>query len=129
VRAREIRADFTFGESIISIADDAEKDWTTAQNGRPIVNKELVLRSKLRIASRQLHMSRLHHTIWGDHKSIDSKDDWTLLSEHERRRRSEELIDMLRELREPPPGPPPIVYRPEEPDDDQPIQARNLRRL
>ena len=129
MRARGIRGDFTFGEQILDIADDAENDWTTAPNGRPIVNKEVVLRSKLRIASRQFHMSRLHHTIWGDHKSVDIKDDWALLSEDERRRRAEELILMIRELREPPPGPLPIVYRPEEPDYDQPIQARNLRRL
>jgi len=126
LRARELRADLTFGESIISIADDAENDWTTAQNGRPIVNKEVVLRSKLRIEARQFHMSRLHHSIWGDHKSIDIEDDWALLSEDERRRRADELIVMIDEIRNPPPGPPPIVYRPEEPDDDQPIQARNL---
>jgi hypothetical protein len=62
MRAREIRGDLSFGEQIIDIADVAQNDWTTAQNGRPIVNKEVVLRSKLRIASRQFHMSRLHHT-------------------------------------------------------------------
>jgi hypothetical protein len=82
------------------------------------VNKEVVLRSKLRIEARQFHMSRLHHSIWGDHKSIDVKDDWALLSEDERRRRADELIQMIAEIRSPPPGPPPIVYRPEEPEDD-----------
>jgi hypothetical protein len=116
-----VRADLTFGEQIIDIADDAENDWTTAQNGHPIVNKEVVLRSSLRIASRQFHMSRLHHTIWGDHKSIDSKDDWTFLSEDERRRRADELISMIRELREPPPSPPPLIYRWEEaPEEAEP---------
>jgi hypothetical protein len=84
------------------------------------VNKEVVLRSKLRIEARQFHMSRLHHSIWGDHKSIDVKDDWALLSEDERRRRADELISMIAEIRNPPQGPPPLVYRweeaPEEPE-------------
>ena len=121
LRARELRADLTFGESILDIADDAENDWTTAQNGRPIVNKEIVLRSKIRIEARQFHMSRLHHSIWGDHKSIDVKDDWALLSKDERRRRADELIVMIAEIRNPPPGPPPLVYRWEEaPEEAEP---------
>jgi len=44
LRARELRGDLSFGEQILDIADDAENDWTTAQNGHPIVNKEIVLR-------------------------------------------------------------------------------------
>ena len=74
-------------------------------------------------------MSRLQPQTWGDKQRVEIKDDWKLLSEEKRRRRAEELISMIRELREPPPGPLPIVYRPEEPDDDQPIQARNVCRL
>jgi len=59
-------------------------------------------------------MSRLHHSIWGDHKSIDVKDDWSLLTEDERSRRADELIQMIAEIRNPPQGPPPLVYRWEE---------------
>jgi hypothetical protein len=33
------------------------------------------------------------------------------LTEDERRRRAEELIGMIRELREPQPQPPPLIYR------------------
>jgi hypothetical protein len=82
------------------------------------VNKELVLRSKLRIEARQFHMSQLHPQQWGDKQQIDVKNDWTLLSEDERRRKADELIQMIRELREPPMRPPPLVYRPEEAQDE-----------
>jgi len=41
MRAREIRADFTFGEQILDIADDSRSDWIVAKNGKHVVNKEL----------------------------------------------------------------------------------------
>jgi hypothetical protein len=66
LRAREIRADFSFGEQIIDIADDSRNDWVETKTGRMVPDKELVLRSKLRIAARQLHMSRLQPQTWGD---------------------------------------------------------------
>ena len=79
--ARDVRADFTFGEQIISIADDAEDDWIAAKNGgAPRINKELVLRSKIRIEARRFHMSRLHPETWGDKQTLDVKNDWNLLS-------------------------------------------------
>ena len=129
-RAREIRADFSFGEQILDVADDTSDDWYyNEKTGSLSVNKEVLLRSRVRIGVRQLHMSRLQPQTWGERQQIDLKSDWSLLTEDERRRRAEELIGMIEEIRNPPPGPPPIVYRPEEADDDQPIQARNLCRL
>ena len=96
MRARVIRADFTFGEQIIDIADDTSEDW---------------LRSRVRIGVRQLHMSRLQPQTWGDRQKLDIKSDWSLLSEEERRRKSEELLSMIREIQAPPQEPPPLVYR------------------
>jgi hypothetical protein len=88
------------------------------------VNKELVLRSKLRIEARQFHMSRLHPQQWGDRQQIDIKNDWALLTEDERRRKADELIQMIRELREPPMQPPPLVYRAEEaPEEPEPVRT------
>jgi hypothetical protein len=118
MRAREIRGDFSFGEQILDIADDGTNDWVTAKNGAQVVNKELVLRSKLRIEARQFHMSHLHPQQWGEKQTIDIKSDWALLSEDERRRKADELIAMIRELKEPPMQPPPLVYRPEEAPDE-----------
>jgi hypothetical protein len=46
-------------------------------------------------------MSRLHVQTWGEKQTIDIKSDWALLSEDERRRKADELIAMIRELKEP----------------------------
>jgi Bacteriophage Sf6, terminase small subunit-like len=78
-----------FGEQILDIADDSRNDWLTAKTGRQIPNKELVLRSKLRIEAREFHMSRLHPQTWGDRQKIDLKSDWSLLTEEERLRKAE----------------------------------------
>ena len=88
------------------------------KNGRLVPNKELVLRSKLRIEARQWQMARLQPQQWGDRQRIDIKDDWALLTPEERRRKADELIAMTRELKQPPMQPPPLIYRPEEPDAD-----------
>ena len=129
-RARDIRANAAFAEQQLAIADNVSDDWSfNPGSGKLSVKKEAMLRSRLRIETRQWQMARRHPQEWGDRQQIEVRNDWALLSEDERRRRAEELISMIRELREPPPGPLPIVYRPEEPDDDQPIQARNVCRL
>jgi hypothetical protein len=46
--------------------------------------------------------------------------------EDERRRKADELIAMIRELREPLPQPPPLVYRPEEAPDDEPATREGI---
>ena len=124
-----MRGDFCFGEQILDIADDGRNDWVETKTGRQIPNKELVLRSKLRIEARQFHMSRLHPQTWGDRQKIDLKSDWSLLTEEERRRKAEELIAMIRELKEPPPQPPPLVYRAEEAPDEKPSNTRGIDRV
>jgi hypothetical protein len=60
--AREgIRGEFSFGEQILDIADNTADDWCyNPKSGKLSVNKEAILRSKLRIEARQFHMSRLH---------------------------------------------------------------------
>jgi hypothetical protein len=77
-----------------------------------------MLRSKLRIETRQWQMARRHPQEWGDRQQIEVKNDWALLTEEERRRKADELIAMIRELRAPPMQPPPLVYRPEEAPDE-----------
>jgi hypothetical protein len=63
-------------------------------------------------------MARRHPQEWGDRQQIEVKNDWALLTEEERRRKADELIAMIRELRAPPMQPPPLVYRPEEAPDE-----------
>jgi hypothetical protein len=88
-----------------------------AKNGRLVPNKELVLRSKIRIEARQFHMSRLHPNQWGERQTIDLKGDWSILSEEERRRKADEMIAMIREMQTPL-QPPSLVYRAEEAADE-----------
>ena len=71
--ARHIRADIAFGEQIIDIADDEQNDWVESESGRLVPNKELVLRSKLRIEARQWQMARLQPQQWGDRQQIDNQ--------------------------------------------------------
>ena len=121
MRARKIRGDFSFGGQILDIADNTADDWRyDEKSGTPTIQKEAILRSKLRIEARQFHMSRLHPQQWGEKQQIDVKSDWALLTEEERRRKADELIAMIRELKEPPMQPPPLVYRAEEAPDEPP---------
>ena len=124
--ARHIRADIAFGEQILDIADDGRNDWVEGKTGRLVPNKELVLRSKLRIEARQFHMSRLHPSQWGERQEIDVKNDWNLLTEEERRRKADELVAMIRELKQLPMQPPPLVYRAEEPPEEDDQQPRGI---
>ena len=120
LRAREIRGDFSFGEQIISIADDGTNDWGVAKNGAAIVRKEVVLRSKLRIEARQFHMSRLHRDTWGEKSQVDVKHDYSHLTEAERLKKAHELVGLVKEIQRGPERPPALEYRPEEPEDKQP---------
>ena len=130
MRARELRGDFTFGEQILDIPDTATNNWEKPGQQKLMVQKGVILRLKIGIEAPQFHMSRLHPQQWGDRQQIDVKNDWCLLIEEERRRKANELIVMIRELREPPMQPPPWVYRWEEaPEEPEPSgSAGNLDR-
>ena len=118
-RARQVRGDFSFGEQILNIADDRTSDWATAANGRKIVNKELVLRSKLRIEARRFHMERLQRETWGEKVQHDVKTDIASMTVEERMRKAQEMIEMIAYIKAGgPPKPPPLRYDPTEPDDE-----------
>ena len=116
-RAREMRGDWAFGDQILDIADATENDYRTAENGRKVPDKELVLRSKLRIEARQFHMRQLHPATWGERTQVDVND-MSQLSVEERLRKAAELLDLVKAINGPRPTPPPLEYRPEEPEDD-----------
>ena len=120
IRARDIRAELAYPEQVMDIADDGTNDWLTAKNGALIVNKELVLRSKLRIEARQFQMSRLHRDTWGEKAQVDVKHDFSHMTEAQRLQKARELIGLVHEIQKGPELPPPLEYRPEEPEDDQP---------
>jgi hypothetical protein len=61
---------------------------------------------------------------WGERQQIQLKDDWSLLTQEQRRRKADELIAIIRELQQPPMRPPHLVYRAEEaPDEREPVRA------
>ena len=125
-RARELRGDLAFGEQILEIADDTENDYKTAINGRKVPDKDLMLRSKIRIEARQFHMRQLHPQTWGERQQIDLKNDMTQLTVEERLRKAAELLDLVRAITGPRPVPPPLEYHPEEPEDDS-VEVGRMR--
>jgi terminase small subunit-like protein len=111
-RARDIRANAAFAEQQLEIADNVSDDWSfNPDSGKLSVKKEAMLRSKIRIETRQWQMARRHPQEWGDRQQIDIKNDWALLTEEERRRKAEELLSMIREIQAPPEQPPSLAYR------------------
>ena len=118
-RARDIRANAAFTEQQLQIADNTSDDWRyNPESGKLSVNKEAMLRSKIRIETRQWQMARRHPQEWGDRQQIDVKNDLSALTVEERMRKAAELLDLVRAITGPRPQPPPIVYRPEEPEDE-----------
>jgi hypothetical protein len=58
-------------EDILEIADQTEDDYRETLTGRMVPNKEVVLRSKVRIEARQWLMSKRDPKKWGDRQSVD----------------------------------------------------------
>ena len=111
--ARGVRADIAFGEQILDIADNTAGDWSfDPASGKLAINKEAILRSKLRIQARRFHMERLHRDTWGEKISADIATNYSLISEEERIRRALELIGIAREITGPKPEPPALRYDP-----------------
>src|SRR4051812_28321238 len=97
-QARALRVDW-MTEEMLDIADDATNDWALDKEGNPKkVDREAVLRSKLRLETRQWLATRLDPQQWGDRQRIDVHDDWSLLTIEERERKAEEIIQMLRDI-------------------------------
>jgi hypothetical protein len=63
--ACEVRADIIF-EDILSIADESENDVKRDKDGKEITNKEMVLRSRLRVDARKWYLSKLSPKKYGD---------------------------------------------------------------
>jgi hypothetical protein len=100
---------------LLEIADDTARDYREGKNGQEIPNKEVVLRSKIRIESRQWLMSRRDPTQWGDKSSVDVSANIMLLSPEERVQKALQLFDLMEKFVERarnPVGGGPLVYDP-----------------
>lgn len=65
VKAR-MEALYGIADEMRDIADDASNDWTVDANGNPIVDREHISRSKLRIDTRKWELSKLLASVFGD---------------------------------------------------------------
>jgi len=86
-----------------------------------VPNKEQMLRSKIRIESRQWLMARRAPQQWGDKQSVDVSANIMLLSPEERVQKALQLFDLTEKFVErarKPVGGGPLVY---DPGDDLPV--------
>ena len=74
---------------LLEIADDTARDY------QEIPNKEVVLRLKIRIESRQWLMSRRDPRLWGDKQPLDVSANIMLLSPEERVQKALQLFDLM----------------------------------
>ena len=64
-RARDAQADY-YAEEILEISDDGSHDTYETEDGRTVVNSEVVQRSRLRVDSRKWLASKLAPKKYGD---------------------------------------------------------------
>ena len=115
-----MRADLAFGERILETANNDATDWSyNPETGKLSIQKEAILRSKVKIETMRFHMERRHPHTWGERQQIDVND-MTQLTVEERMRKAAELLDLVQAITGPRPRPPPLEYRPEEPEDEEP---------
>jgi hypothetical protein len=80
---------------LLEIADDTDRDYREGKNGKDIPNKEQMLRSKIRIESRQWLMARRDPQQWGDKQSLDVSANIMLLTPEERVQKALQLFDLM----------------------------------
>jgi hypothetical protein len=101
---------------LLEIADNTDHDYREGKNGKDIPNKEQMLRSKIRIESRQWLMARRDPQQWGDKQSLDVSANIMMLSPEERVRKALQLFDLMEKFveraRQPPMSDQPLVYDP-----------------
>lgn len=64
-RATEIRAENMF-EDILSIVDENTNDTITLEDGREIVNNDVIQRARLRMDARKWMLGKMHPKKYGD---------------------------------------------------------------
>jgi len=71
VRATEKRADSIF-EDILSIVDENTNDTITLEDGREIVNNDVIQRARLRMDARKWMLGKMHPKKYGDKLDVTS---------------------------------------------------------
>jgi hypothetical protein len=71
-RAREEQAE-TFVDEILDIADENKDDTFIDENGKLIINQEVIARSRLRVDSRKWIASKLKPKRFGDYTKVQAE--------------------------------------------------------
>jgi len=71
--AREDRADFIF-EQILDISDSQEGDMITLEDGREVVNHDVIQRARLRVDSRKWMLGKMQPAKYGERLDVQSSD-------------------------------------------------------
>ena len=71
VRATELRAENMF-EDILSIVDENTNDTITLDDGREIVNNDVIQRARLRMDARKWMLGKMHPKKYGDKLDVTS---------------------------------------------------------
>jgi Bacteriophage Sf6, terminase small subunit-like len=115
MQARETRTDL-LAEQILDIADDGGQDWHEDSKGKKKLDREAVLRSRLRVDARQWQMARLDPRLWGEKQQLDVSANIMMLSPEERVQKALQLFDLMEKFveraRQPPMSDQPLVYDP-----------------
>ena len=69
-RAAEARADLLF-EGMLDIADNSQKDMITLEDGREVVDHNVIGRDKLRIDTRKWILAKMNPKKYGDSSKVD----------------------------------------------------------
>lgn len=80
-RAREVQADTLF-EECLDIADDSSRDTKTLEDGREVVDNEVVQRSRLRVDTRKWMAGKLRPKVYGDKLELSGNKDAPLHFRH-----------------------------------------------
>jgi len=97
-RACEVRAD-NMAEDMLNISDSVEDDIIVLEDGREVVNNNVIQRDRLRVDTRKWLLAKMHPKKYGDRISQEITGEVTInkLSPEERQKRINELIQKAKE--------------------------------
>jgi len=97
-RAADIRADEIFDE-MMNISDETDSDVITLDDGRKVVNNNVISRDRLRIDTRKWILSKMNPKKYGEKLDFSSNDGSMTprpLTKEERENRKAELLKKLK---------------------------------
>lgn len=69
-RARQIQAHL-LADEIVEIADDSSQDWEEGEGGKPVVSRDAINRSRLRVDTRKWYLTKILPKVYGDKVDVN----------------------------------------------------------